>query len=93
MFAVAVRVDLRIPLVNSLKEKRHILRRVQSGLGKFEVAVAEVDHQDQHRRATLGLAAVSGGSFQLTKQLNVMERWLRAQPDVEVLAWEVSWLE
>lgn len=93
MFAAAVHVDLRIPLVNSLKEKRGVLRRIQTGLRKFEVAVAEVDHQNQHRRASLGLATVSSEHFQMQKQLSRIERWLRGQPDIEVLGWDVVWLD
>ncbi len=92
MHAAALRVDLRIPLVNSLKEKRGVLRALQSGLRKFEVAVAEVDFQDQHRRAAVGIAAVSGEAFHLQRVLLEVERWLRSRPEVEVLAVEIGHL-
>ncbi len=86
MHAVALRIDIRIPLVNSLKEKRSVIRALETGLRKFDVAVAEVDYADQHRRVALGVAAVSGESFQLRKVIHSIERWLDAQPEIEVLA-------
>lgn len=92
MHAAALRVDLRVPLVNSLKEKRRVLKALQAGLRKFEVAVAEIDFQDQHRRAALGVAAVSGKAFQLQKVLLEVERWLRSRPEVEVLGVEIGHL-
>lgn len=92
MHALALRVDLRIPLVNSLKEKRGVLRRLQTGLRKFDVAVAEVDFQDAHRRAALGVAMVSGSSHQLERVRHGVERWLDSQPEIEVLSIEVGYL-
>ncbi|MBX7160894.1 MAG: DUF503 domain-containing protein [Acidimicrobiia bacterium] len=92
MHALAMRVDLRIPMVNSLKEKRGVLRHLQTGLRKFDVAVAEVDFQDVHRRASLGVAMVSGSSHHLERVRHSVERWLDAQPEVEVLAIEIGYL-
>ncbi len=85
MHAVAQRIDIRIPLVTSLKAKRAILKRLMSGLAKFEVSVSEVDYQDQHRRAALGIAIVAPSAFPLRKRIQTIERWLEAQPDIEVL--------
>lgn len=93
MHALALRVDLRIPLVNSLKEKRGVLRRITTGLRRFDVATAEVDFQDAHRRAALGIAMVSGSSYQLEKVRHSVERWLYAQPEFEVLSIDVGYLE
>jgi len=56
-------VDLHLPDVNSLKGKRQILKSLKDKLrGRFEVAVAEVDHQDLWQRATLAVACVSHDS-------------------------------
>ena len=54
------RFDLRVPGVASLKEKRHVVKTLTVSLRqKFNVSVAEVDHQDLWQRATLALAYVS----------------------------------
>jgi uncharacterized protein YlxP (DUF503 family) len=53
-------VELHLPDVGSLKDKRHVLRGLKEKLrARFEVAVAEVDHHDIWQRATLAVACVS----------------------------------
>lgn len=55
------RMELELDGVRSLKEKRavisSILDRVRS---RFDVAAAEVGHQDAHTRALLGFTCISG---------------------------------
>jgi len=56
-------VELHLPDVGSLKGKRHVLKGLKEKLrNRFELSVAEVDHQDLWQRATLALAYVSGNS-------------------------------
>ena len=56
-------VELHLPDVGSLKGKRHVLKGLKEKLRhRFEISVAEVDHQDLWQRATLALACVSGDS-------------------------------
>jgi uncharacterized protein YlxP (DUF503 family) len=56
-------VELHLPDVESLKGKRHVLKGLKQKVrARFEVAVAEVDHQDMWQRATLAVAYVSGDS-------------------------------
>ena len=53
-------VELHLPDVASLKEKRHVLKGLKEKVrARFEVSVAEVDHQDLWQRATLAVAYVS----------------------------------
>jgi uncharacterized protein YlxP (DUF503 family) len=53
-------VELHLPDVDSLKGKRHVLKGLKAKVrARFEVSVAEVDHQDSWQRATLALAYVS----------------------------------
>ena len=54
------KVAFRLPGNASLKGKRSIVRRiVERTRAKFNVAVAEVDAMNAHRRAVIGLAVVS----------------------------------
>jgi uncharacterized protein YlxP (DUF503 family) len=56
-------VELHLPDVGSLKGKRHVLKGLKEKLRhRFEISVAEADHQDLWQRATLALACVSGDS-------------------------------
>ena len=53
-------VELHLPEVGSLKAKRHVLKGLKERVrARFEVSVAEVDHQDVWQRATLAVAYVS----------------------------------
>lgn len=79
-------VDLRIPGCTSLKEKRHVVKSLQAGLRqKFNVAVAEVDHQDQWQRTTLGVSAVAGEGYHLKRVMHEVERFIDRQPAVELI--------
>ena len=56
-------VELHLPDVDSLKGKRHVLKGLKERVrARFDVAVAEVDHQDMWQRATLAVACVSHDS-------------------------------
>jgi len=56
-------VEIHLPDVGSLKGKRRALKGLKEKLRRrFEISVAEVDHQDVWQRATLALACVSGDS-------------------------------
>jgi uncharacterized protein len=53
-------IELHLPDVDSLKGKRHVLKGLKEKVrARFEVAVAEVDHQDVWQRATLAVVYVS----------------------------------
>jgi uncharacterized protein YlxP (DUF503 family) len=78
--------DIRIPGCSSLKEKRHVVKGLTQGLRqRFNVAVAEVDHQDQWQRTTLGVSAVSSQGFQLRKVMHEVERFMAGQPAIELI--------
>ena len=56
-------VEIHLPDVGSLKGKRHALKGLKDKLRqRFQISVAEVDHQDSWQLATLALACVSGDS-------------------------------
>jgi len=53
-------LELEIPYARSLKEKRAVLQKVRDRLrSRFNVAVAELDHQDVWQHATLGVVSIS----------------------------------
>ena len=92
--AAVLEVDLHMPMANSLKAKRAVLRPVIEGLRhRFQVAVAEVDHQDLWQRAEVAVAAVGGTASHVTDILDACERFVWAQPEVEVLACTRTWLD
>jgi uncharacterized protein YlxP (DUF503 family) len=51
--------DLNLPGCRGLKEKRMVIRSLKSRIrNKFEVSVAETNHQDRHQRAQLSVAVI-----------------------------------
>jgi uncharacterized protein YlxP (DUF503 family) len=69
MVVAVLHVEMHIPYAQSLKDKRMVLRRVKDRLQKFNVAVAEVEHQDLWQRAALGIVAVSTTDDHLEREL------------------------
>ena len=93
MHVVALTVEIHLPAVHSLKEKRAVLRPILEGARRrFAVAAAEVDGQDLWQRATLGMAAVSGSARHAEEVLDAVERFVWSFPEVEVTAWRRNWL-
>ena len=52
-------IELFLPMSQSLKDKRMVLRRLKDRVGALNVAVAEVAHQDLWQRAGLGVVTVA----------------------------------
>ena len=85
------RFDLRIPGVTSLKEKRHVVKTLTASLRqRFNVSVAEVDHQDLWQRATIGVSAVAAEGYHLKKVMHEIERHVEGWHQVEIIDVETT---
>lgn len=63
-------LEIQLPYAHSLKEKRAVLRKVRDRLrSRFNVAVAELDHQDVWQQATLGVVSISNSQGLLESML------------------------
>jgi uncharacterized protein YlxP (DUF503 family) len=94
MHAAVTSFDLHVPQSRSLKAKRAAVRPIVDGLRhRFKVSVAEVDHQDQWQRATIGVAVVSSSDGHLRDVLDSVERFVANAPDVELLGRETAYLD
>lgn len=63
-------LEIHLPYAHSLKEKRMVVQRVKDRLrSKFNVAVAEVDHQELWQRAVLAVASISSSETNLRQVL------------------------
>ena len=60
MWIGCLEIEVRLPGVNSLKEKRMVLKSVKDRIhGKYNVSIAEIDALDKWQRAVLGIVCVS----------------------------------
>ncbi len=72
-----------------MKDKRQVLRSVGATVRKkFNVAIAEVDHQELWQRAALGVSCVSESSSHCREVLDEVERVISrlAMPEAEVVS-------
>ncbi len=87
MVIVAAIIDLDLPGVASLKEKRSVLKSLIARLHKeFNIAVAEVDLHDAWESAAIGVAIVSTEAGHAEAVLERILRWIeRNRPDVMIV--------
>ena len=85
-------VSLRLPENLSLKGKRQVLKSIVSRVrNKFDVAIAEVDNNDDWRLMTLGISAVSNDRrFTNSVLSNVVEFIEKARFEAEMLDYEIE---
>ncbi|HEX2258483.1 MAG TPA: DUF503 domain-containing protein [Actinomycetota bacterium] len=86
MFVGVGRYDFLVPGSTSLKEKRRVVSHITGTMrSRFNVSIAEVDHQDLRQRGTIGVTCISNSSFHAKKMLHEVERFVRNQYAIEVL--------
>ena len=84
-------VRLRVRESRSLKDKRQVVRSILDRLrGQFNVSASEVDTQDDHQLASIGVTAV-GPEMELVRGvLQTIQEALRKHPVAEYLGGELS---
>jgi uncharacterized protein YlxP (DUF503 family) len=65
-------LEIFLPDSHSLKEKRFVIRSLRDRLKKFNVSVAECDHQELWQRSTMGIVSISSDHGILEKTLNAV---------------------
>jgi hypothetical protein len=64
-------LEIHIPDARSLKDKRQVLRSLKDRLRhQFNVAVAELDHQDVWQRALVGIVTLSNDEQHVRESLD-----------------------
>jgi len=82
-----IRFDILLGNVHSLKEKRSVVRPIVAEVRKkFDVSVAEVDHQDLHRRTAIGAGVVSADRAHVVEVLDAVEQLVAYRPEVDLLS-------
>ena len=79
-------LQLHFPGARSLKDKRQALRSLETKLrNRFNVAVAEVEHQDLWQRATLAVVTVNTDHGHLDATLSAVTSDAASARDIELL--------
>lgn len=86
------RIDLFLPESRSLKAKRQVIKGLKDRIrNRFNVSVAEVEHQSLWQRATLGLAMVSEEKSYIDRTLRQVLNLVQAEPRLLVLDHAFEW--
>jgi len=86
-------IEIHLPGVASLKEKRQVLRSLKDGLrDHYNVSVAEIDHQDLWQRATLGIVGIASARVPLEQTFSSIQDEIERKVPGEVLSSEVEFL-
>lgn len=66
-------LEIHIPDARSLKDKRQVLRSLKDRLrAHYNVAVAELEHQELWQRSRVGVVSISGDSKYLEESLEAV---------------------
>ena len=86
-------IQIHLPAVSSLKEKRQVLRSLKDGLrGHYNVSVAEIDHQDLWQRATLGIVGIASARLPLEQTFSSIQGEVERKVPGEILSCEIEFL-
>lgn len=86
MFVGVSRIELHISGATSLKEKRQVMKSLAQRIGhRFNVSVAETEHQDLMQRGTLAVAHVSINRREVEKVLQKITEFAEANARAEVV--------
>ncbi len=88
----ACTIQLYLPGVASLKEKRGLLKPILVQLRRrFDVAAAEVEHQDSWQTAGIAIVAVANETSHIYAVLEHAVHWVEDEyRGVEIIAWDVE---
>lgn len=86
-------VQIHLPGAGSLKDKRQVLRSLKDHLrGHYNVAVAEIDHQDLWQRAAIGIVGIAAAAGPLEKMFQEIQHEVERRVPGEVLSCDVDFL-
>ncbi len=68
-------IEVFIPQVSSLKEKRAIIKSLKDKISRrFNVSIAEICYQDKWQRALFGIAKVSSDNVSIDKVFEFIDK-------------------
>jgi uncharacterized protein YlxP (DUF503 family) len=84
-------VELLLADNRSLKGKRKVLKSVKDRVrSRFNVSIAEIDHQDEWQRATLGIACVSSDVRLVDSVLNKVINFIETSSDATLVDYQIE---
>ncbi len=92
MILVGIEVILHLYAVDSLKEKRRIVKSITDHVrSRYKISAAEVANLDSLQQATLGFGIVSNSVKQAETVLQTVINHIDIQTEVEII--KIHWIE
>ena len=86
MIVLVMTIRLHAPWVNSLKEKRMIVKSIVARLqNKFHVSAAETDEQDTHKIIVIGVAAIVPHNAMADSLMDEISQFVEENCDAAIL--------
>lgn len=87
MHIAVLTVKLFAPWVHSLKDKRMVVKSLLDKIrNKFNVSACEVDQQDMHQTAVIGIAAIAADHAQSDSILDHVLNFIESNTEAEIVA-------
>ncbi|MFN0167695.1 MAG: DUF503 domain-containing protein [Bryobacteraceae bacterium] len=87
-------LELRIEQSHSLKDKRNVLQSLKTRLrSRFNVAVAEIDHQETWQRSVVAAVTVSSAREHAATVLESVEREAAGLLAGQLCGSSIEWIE
>jgi len=84
-------IDIHIPESGSLKSKRHFLKGIKDRVkNRFNVSIAEVDHNDLWQRTTLGVSVVTNQKQFANRVLSQVVDFIGKENGVQILDYSIE---
>jgi len=86
MIVGIMRITLYAPWVNSLKEKRMVVKSIcGKAAAKFNISISEVEELDIHRTVVLGIACVTNDSSHCDSILDNVLKFIENNTEAEIV--------
>ena len=90
---VFCKVKLRLYMVQSLKDKRSIIKSLQKKLQqKYNIAISELENNDNLKKSMLGIVSIANDNIYLEKITNQIIGFIDEVPEVEIINYDVEYI-
>ena len=92
MLVNTIIVTFNAPWVQSLKEKRMVIKSMMGkAKNKFNISIAEVKHQDNHKIIVIGIAYIAADNAQADSIYENIMSFLETASDAEITDIRDDW--